>query len=61
MSHSNVLKFAFSTNFCPISIDLSGNTGKNVAHFACNIEGDFFCDFSNTVTDNWNLKCLTAT
>ena len=41
MSHSNVLKFAFSTNFCPISIDLSGNTGKNVAHFACNIEGDF--------------------
>ena len=26
MSHLNFLSFAFSINFCPIKIDLSGNT-----------------------------------
>ena len=53
MSH-----FEFFTNFCPIEIDLSGNTvfwkipkidhflmNVNVARFARNVEWDYFCDF----------------
>ena len=39
--------FAFSTNFCPIKIDLSSNTvgNVNVARFARNLEWDFFVIF----------------
>ena len=65
MSH-NVWKspknvsFEFFTNFCPIKIDLSGNTifqkflnwpflsilrNVNVARFARNVEWDLLCDF----------------
>ena len=52
------LILTFSTNFCPINIDLSGNTvwpqaifdkmstqNVNVARFARNVEWDFFFDF----------------
>ena len=55
------LNLAFSTNFCPIKTDLSGNTvwpklqvfknSPNGQFLARNIEWDFFCDFQTS----WNL------
>ena len=51
MLHFNFWILSFSTNFCPIKSDLSGNTvwpqlkNVNVARFARNVEWDFFCDF----------------
>ena len=44
MSHLNISILAFSTNLCPIKLDLSGNT-VNIARFARNVKCDFFCDF----------------
>ena len=62
MSNLNFWKLAFSTDFCSIKSDLSGNTVWPQAlgfqktrqnwHFnqcLSNVECDFFSDFSNTV------------
>ena len=48
-SHLNFLTLAFSTNFCPIKIDLL----VNLARFDRHVEWDFFVDILNTVLPSY--------
>ena len=62
MYYLNYLILAFYTNFCPIKIDLSGDT---VLKKLCpQIEWDFFCDFKhcavNIIIDIVNYRKTLA-
>ena len=45
MSHLDFSILAFSTKVWPIKTELLSIQNVNIAHFARNVEWDFFCDF----------------